>query len=176
MLLHFDETISPIGRILFFSDGEAVCALEFAGREKHILALLERRFGAFEYRRNSDPQKLKAKLRDYFGGDLRTFDATPVNAGGSPFQQRVWTALRTIPAGQTRSYGQLAAQLGKPQAARAVGHANALNPVSIIVPCHRVIGASSALTGYSGGLERKRWLLHHEGALAGDQLALIAKA
>ena len=176
MLLHFDETTSPIGRILFFSDGEAVCALEFAGYEKRTLAFLERRFGAFEYRRNSDPLKLGARLREYFDGNLHAFDATPVNAGGSPFQQRVWTALRTIPAGQTWSYGQLAARLGKPQAARAVGHANSLNPVAIIVPCHRVIGASSKLTGYAGGLERKRWLLEHEGALAGDQLALLAKA
>jgi methylated-DNA-[protein]-cysteine S-methyltransferase len=99
---------------------------------------------------------------------LHALDQVPVSAGGTAFQQRVWKALRTIPAGETRSYGQLAVQLRHPKASRAVGHANSLNPVAIIVPCHRVIGASSALTGYAGGLHRKRWLLHHEGALSGD--------
>ncbi len=176
MLLHYAETDSPIGRIQFVSDGEAVCALEFPGHEKQMRAALQRRFGSFEARPNSDPLKLASQLREYFAGNLHVFDATPVNAGGTPFQQRVWAALRTIPAGETCSYGELAARLGNPSAYRAVGRANALNPVSIIVPCHRVIGASSSLTGYGGGLERKRWLLRHEGALAGDQLALTADA
>jgi methylated-DNA-[protein]-cysteine S-methyltransferase len=175
MLLHYEETSSPLGRILFFSDGESVCALEFAGHEARMRAALQRRFGSFELRRDSDPLKLAADLREYFSGNLRVFDATPVNAGGTPFQQRVWAALRAIPAGKTCSYGELAARLGNPAACRAVGRANALNPVSIIVPCHRVIGASASLTGYGGGLERKRWLLRHEGALAGDQLSLTAK-
>jgi len=86
---------------------------------------------------------------------------------GSAFQELVWKTLRTIPAGGTWTYGQLAHQLNRPTSARAVGHANSLNPVAIIVPCHRVIGASSSLTGYAGGLHRKQWLLHHEGALSG---------
>ncbi|HUA18865.1 MAG TPA: methylated-DNA--[protein]-cysteine S-methyltransferase [Bryobacteraceae bacterium] len=176
MLLHHEETSSPLGRILFFSDGQAVCALEFAGHEQQMRAALERRFGPFDMRRRSDPLNLAAQLREYFAGDLRVFDATPVNAGGTPFQQRVWRALRAIPAGTTCSYGELAARLGNPAACRAVGRANALNPVSIIVPCHRVIGASSSLTGYGGGLERKQWLLRHEGAMAGNQLRLAAEA
>ncbi len=176
MLLHYDETNSPIGGIQFFSDGAAVCALEFTGHKTDIRAQLQRRFGAFEVRRGSDPLKLAARLRQYFAGDLHALAETPVNAGGTPFQQRVWAALRTIPVGTTCSYGELAAQIGNPAACRAVGRANGLNPVSIIVPCHRVIGASSALTGYGGGLERKRWLLRHEGALAGDQLAFPATA
>lgn len=176
MLLHYAETNSPIGRILFFSDGAAVCSLEFPGHETRVRAELKRRFGAYDVRRNSDPLRLAARLQEYFDGDLHALDETPVNAGGTPFQQRVWAALRTIPAGTTCSYGELAAQIGNPAACRAVGRANGLNPVSIIVPCHRVIGASSALTGYGGGLERKQWLLQHEGALAGSQLAFPATA
>jgi methylated-DNA-[protein]-cysteine S-methyltransferase len=167
MLLYYDEHDSPIGRMMFASDGQAVCSLEFSDREDRMKTLLTRRFGDVELKRG-DPMKLKAQLGDYFDGNIHALDAIRVNAGGTEFQQFVWTALRTIPAGETRSYGQLAAELHRPKASRAVGHANSLNPVAIIVPCHRVIGASSALTGYAGGLERKRWLLHHEGALSGD--------
>ena len=168
MLLHYDEFNSPLGRILFASDGEAVCMLDFAGFETRMEALLARKYPTVEFRRFSDPMELKRPLRDYFAGDLHAFDATPVRTGGSVFQETVWKALRTIPVGETWSYGRLAAHLQRPKAARAVGHANSLNPVAIIVPCHRVIGASSALTGYAGGLERKQWLLRHEGALAAD--------
>jgi len=168
MLLHYDEFESPIGRIIFASNLDGVCGLGFDGYQAELESIFHRRFGNFESRRASDPLHLKAKLQKYFNGDLRVLDSVPVSMGGTPFQQSVWTELRTIPAGQTRTYGQLAEKLGKPQAARAVGHANAVNPVSIIVPCHRVVGTTS-LTGYGGGLERKRWLLQHEGA----QLALI---
>ena len=166
MLLHHDEFVSPIGRILFASDGEAVCMLDFAGYESRMEALLSRRYGRAEFQRGSDPLGLKQLLQRYFAGDLHAFDSTPVRTEGSAFQELVWKALRTIPVGETRTYGQLAVRLRRPKAARAVGHANSLNPVAIIVPCHRVIGASSALTGYAGGLERKQWLLRHEGALS----------
>jgi len=165
MRLEYDEFESPIGRLLFTSDGEAICTLGFAGLEERTFPPLERRFGQVELRKESDPLKLKKSLRDYFDGNLTVLDRIPVRGGGSPFQETVWRALREIPAGETRSYGQLAAQLKMPQAARAVGRANAVNPVAIIVPCHRVIGASSSLTGYGGGLDRKQWLLRHEGAL-----------
>jgi len=168
MLLDYDEFESPIGRIIFASNRDGVCGLGFDGYQAELESIFNRRFGSFEYRRGSDPHHLKAKLQKYFNGDLHILDSVPVSMGGTPFQQLVWTELRTIPAGQTRTYGQLAEKLGNPQAARAVGHANAVNPVSIIVPCHRVVGTTS-LTGYGGGLERKRWLLQHEGA----QLALI---
>ena len=167
MLLHYDEFQSPIGRILFASDGEAVCALDFSGYEPRMEALLSRRYGATEFRRASDPLNLQQTLRAYFSGDLHAFDSTKVHTRGTAFQEQVWTALRTIPAGATWSYGQLALALNRPTAARAVGHANSLNPVAIIVPCHRVIGASASLTGYAGGLDKKQWLLHHEGALSG---------
>jgi len=164
MLLYYDEFASPIGRILFASDEKAVCALDFEDYRERMNRLLSRRFERLVFRRDSDPHNLKARLEQYFDGDVRALDQVAVNASGSPFRQQVWEALRRIPAGETWSYGQLAAHIGHPQAARAVGHANSLNPVAIIVPCHRVIGASSALTGYAGGLERKRWLLEHERA------------
>jgi len=162
MIFDYDEFASPIGRILFAANAQGICALDFAGYEKRMDTLLTRRFGGYSFNRHADPLDLKSRLRRYFDGDLSAFDGEAVNTNGTKFQQQVWTALRSIPAGTTWSYGQLAAHLGQPKAARAVGHANSLNPVGIIVPCHRVIGASSALTGYAGGLERKRWLLRHE--------------
>jgi methylated-DNA-[protein]-cysteine S-methyltransferase len=161
-LLDYDEFESPIGRILFASKGEGICALDYAGYESRMGDLLTRRFGEFEFRRGFDPCQLKLRLQSYFDGELRALDDTPVSMGGTEFQGQVWKALREIPVGHTQTYGELAARLGRAQAARAVGHANALNPVAIIVPCHRVIGASSALTGYAGGLARKEWLLRHE--------------
>src|SRR5579864_1094036 len=164
MLLHYDEFESPIGRILFASDGQAICMLDFSGYEDRMKTLLQRRFGACEFKPGSDPLNLKGLLAAYFGGDLHALDGLPVRTNGSEFQEQVWRSLREIPVGETWTYGQLAAHVNRPQAARAVGHANSLNPVAIVVPCHRVIGASSALTGYAGGLERKRWLLDHERA------------
>jgi len=169
MLLDYDELESPIGRLIFATNSDGVCGLGFDGYEAELEAIFKHRFGSFEYRRGSDPLKLKATLRKYFHGELHLLDAVPVSMGGTLFQQLVWNELRAIPPGETRTYGQLAEKLGKPLAARAVGHANAVNPICIIVPCHRVVGTTS-LTGYGGGLERKRWLLQHEGA----QLALAA--
>jgi methylated-DNA-[protein]-cysteine S-methyltransferase len=162
VLLDYDEFESPIGRILFASDGEGICALDYAGYENRMGDLLTRRFGSFEFQRGVDPFQLRLRLQSYFEGQLRALDDTAVSMGGTTFQEEVWKALREIPAGHTRTYGELAERLGRTQAARAVGHANSLNPVAIIVPCHRVIGASSALTGYAGGLARKEWLLRHE--------------
>ena len=101
-------------------------------------------------------------LDAYFEGDICALGSLRVAARGTPFQEKVWQGLRAIPPGQTRSYGQLAAAIGRPGASRAVGAANHANPVGIVVPCHRVIGANGALTGYAGGLDRKRWLLEHE--------------
>lgn len=112
-----------------------------------------------------------AQLTEYFAGARTTFDV-PLDPGGTPFEQRVWDLLRAIPYGTTTSYGALARRLGDPKTTRAVGAANGKNPIPIIVPCHRVIGARGELTGFGGGLERKRWLLEHEGALfpLGDRL------
>jgi methylated-DNA-[protein]-cysteine S-methyltransferase len=164
VLLDYDEFESPIGRVLFASDAQGICALDYADFESRMAALLRKRYGTFRFRRGADPFGLRQQLRDYFDGKLNALDATPVATGGTPFQIQVWKALREIPPGHTRTYGELALRLGRDSAARAVGHANALNPVAIILPCHRVIGASSGLTGYAGGLERKWWLLQHEKA------------
>jgi len=173
MTLHYDEFKSPIGRILFVSNGDAICALDFEGYESRLNTLLEKRFGPVEFRKRSDPQHLTRDLQDYFDGDLAALDRVPVCMRGTPFQEQVWKALRTIPAGSTWTYGRLATELGRPLAARAVGHANSQNPIAIIVPCHRVIGSSSSLTGYAGGLDRKQWLLGHEGAIS-KPLAAVA--
>ena len=116
-----------------------------------------------------------AQLDAYFAGTLTCFDL-PLAPGGTPFQQQVWQALQTIPFGITWSYGQLARVIGRPKASRAVGAANGANPLPIIIPCHRVIGASGSLTGFGGGLTTKHWLLEFEGALSdagGAQLPLF---
>jgi methylated-DNA-[protein]-cysteine S-methyltransferase len=102
-------------------------------------------------------------INSYFAGELTAIDTLPVQTAGTPFQREVWYALRRIPCGTTVSYGKLAEQIGRPSAVRAVGLANGSNPIGVVVPCHRVIGANGSLTGYGGGMERKRWLLQHEG-------------
>lgn len=144
---------SPIGVLTLVSNGGAITWLEFE----------EARYPAPQYKRGSDAviEAARRELDAYFNGKLKRF-STPVAPRGTPFQQRVWAALRMIPYGATRTYGEQAASIGSPQACRAVGLANGRNPVSIIVPCHRVIGANGALTGYGGGLERKTFLLELE--------------
>src|SRR5262249_4441707 len=124
-------------------------------------------YGAFECLPGRAPDSIRDSIHAYFEGDLQALKQIPVETEGTPFQKQVWSALREIPAGSTSSYGQLAARIGRPAASRAVGMANGSNPVGIVVPCHRVIGANGALTGYGGGIDRKRWLLAHEGAISG---------
>ncbi|MBW4642238.1 MAG: methylated-DNA--[protein]-cysteine S-methyltransferase [Goleter apudmare HA4340-LM2] len=163
MKLLVDKINSDIGTIVIISDGEKLCAVDFADYEPRMLRLLEKAYGNFHLQDVKNPQGFSSKIQAYFNGDRTSLDNIPVNTGGTAFQQQVWLALRTIPWGYTISYGELAVKIGKPTAARAVGLANSLNPVAIVLPCHRVIGSNSALTGYAGGLERKRWLLEHEG-------------
>ncbi len=164
MMLLVDAVPSPIGPVCLAADGAALCALEF-GDPEAFASVLRARFGAaVAIREVADPLGLASRVRAYFAGDLEALATVPVDGGGTPFQRRVWAALRRIPAGETRSYSALAASLGDPRACRAVGLANGRNPIAIAVPCHRVIGADGSLTGYAGGLERKRWLLDHEGA------------
>ena len=112
-----------------------------------------------------NPGGLSQQLTNYFDGDLAVIETLPTATAGTPFQREVWQTLRTIPCGQVMHYGQLADRLGRPGAARAVGAANGANPVSIVVPCHRVIGRNGTMTGYAGGVQRKEWLLRHEGYL-----------
>jgi methylated-DNA-[protein]-cysteine S-methyltransferase len=161
--LLIDRIDSPIGVILIICDGSALCALEFGEFDTRMGASLRRRHGAFTLTSKKDPLGLGTRITAYLKGDLRALDRVKVAGGGTPFQERVWAALRKIPPGTTTTYGALAASLGIPKATRGVGAANGQNPNSIVVPCHRVIGADGTLTGYGGGLARKRWLLEHEG-------------
>jgi methylated-DNA-[protein]-cysteine S-methyltransferase len=158
-----DRIASPIGTVVLVTDGRHMCALDFADYEDRMMTLLRRYRGEVELTEADDPQGFSSRLRAYFAGRIDAVDDIPVKAGGSPFQAKVWAALRKIPAGTTITYGKLAESIGKPTAFRAVGLANGSNPISIVVPCHRVIGSDSSLTGYGGGLPRKQWLLEHEG-------------
>ena len=163
MRLSLERLPSPIGTILLVCDGETVRAIDFADYDARMRTLLHRYAGDHELREGKAPRAISTALRDYFAGDIRAVDAIETETGGTEFQRRVWNALRDIPAGETMSYGALAAKLGMPKASRAVGLANGANPICIVLPCHRVIGADGSLTGYGGGLPRKKWLLAHEG-------------
>ncbi len=166
MHLILSRYAAPVGDILLVTDSDGLLrALDFADYEERMRRLLARHYGRFELTEAAPPAGVAAALDRYFAGDLAALDAVPVATGGTDFQRQVWAALRTIPAGTTTGYGALAARLGKPGAARAVGLANGANPIGIIVPCHRVIGANGTLTGYAGGVARKKWLLDHEAAL-----------
>jgi O-6-methylguanine DNA methyltransferase len=163
--LRIDEVESPIGTVAIVVDERgALCALDFADCRERMRALLAARYGDEPLVPANDPGGHATRLRAYLAGDLGAFAGAQLAPGGTPFQREVWEALRRIPVGRTRSYGEIAASLGRPGAARAVGAANARNPVALAIPCHRVLGAGGALNGYAGGLERKRWLLRHEGA------------
>jgi methylated-DNA-[protein]-cysteine S-methyltransferase len=164
MTIQIAQVSSPIGRITLAVRAGRLCALEFSERWPRARARLERRFGAVAFHRAADPGGVAGRLRAYFAGDLSALARVRVDPGGTPFQRRVWRALRRIAAGRTIAYRELARTIGEPAAVRAVGTANGANPISIVVPCHRVVAADGGLGGYSGGLERKRWLLRHEGA------------
>jgi methylated-DNA-[protein]-cysteine S-methyltransferase len=163
--LAFDRIRTPAGEALVIWDGELrLRVFEWTGDESRVRRLLERHYGPLEPKAASAPAPIKAALSAYFDGDLTSLDAIECATWGTPFQRTVWTALRGIPPGTTLSYGALARRIGRPAAVRAVGLANGANPIGLVVPCHRVIGADGSLTGYGGGIERKRWLLRHEGA------------
>jgi methylated-DNA-[protein]-cysteine S-methyltransferase len=164
MTLDVGKFGSPIGEIVVAAHGGRLCALSFAEQWPRRRAQLEKRFGEVEFRETADPAGVIGCLQRYFAGDLEALDAISVDTGGTPFQQRVWTALRNIRPGRTVSYAHIATAIGVPSAVRAVGAANGANPVGIVLPCHRVIGSNGQLIGYGGGLERKRWLLAHESA------------
>ncbi len=162
----YHETIeSPVGGILIIGTEAALTALDFSDCRERMDELLASRFPEATLTERPGFGGFAAAIRAYFGGDLHALDAIAVQSGGTPFQQLVWAALRAVGPGRTATYGQIAERLGKPGASRAVGLANSKNPVALVVPCHRIIGAGGKLTGYAGGLERKQWLLRHEGAL-----------
>lgn len=158
---------TPIGGALLVTDEDGhVRALDFEDFTPRMMRLLEVHYGAVTLQAGAAPAAARERIAAYFGGELEALAGLACATGGSAFQRRVWAALREIPAGKTMNYGELAVRIGKPGAARAVGLANGANPIAVIVPCHRVIGANGTLTGYAGGLERKQWLLAHEGARA----------
>ena len=174
MILHTHTVHTPIGTLVLIADGEALVGLEFGDaldRRDRLARSLMRYLGAFETREHPDPAGAATRLDRYFAGERGELAAQPVTLHGTAFQLEVWRALREIPAGETRSYSELATAIARPAAVRAVGAANGANPVALFVPCHRVIAADRTLWGYGGGLERKRWLLAHEGAaFAGGDL------
>ena len=164
--LRFDRISGPLGDMLVVVADDQLVGLDFADHETRLRRLLERRYPDARYREQRDPLRLHAALERYFDGDFASLNDVPLAAGGTHFEARAWAALRLIPPGATRSYAQQAAQIGAPTAARAIGAANGRKPISIVIPCHRVIGSNGALTGYAGGVARKRWLLDHERAAA----------
>lgn len=164
---YYHEMPSPIGTLTLLSDGTHITAVhmrtfeEVADRWRHDWVESARHLA-----------DARAQLEAYFAGTLREF-SLPLQPRGTPFQRRVWSALERIPYAATTSYGEIAARIGSAGSARAVGAANGQNPIAIVVPCHRVIGANGTLVGYGGGLERKTWLLQHEERFGARQLSLV---
>jgi len=165
LALRVDRITTPIGEMLIVVDQDGnLRATDWTDHETRMHRLLRLHYGGngFTLKSNRNPNGLVNAIRRYFAGDLRSINSLPVQTAGTPFQREVWQALRRITCGTTISYAELAKRIGRPNAIRAVGMANGSNPVGIVVPCHRVIGSNGSLTGYGGGIERKRWLLQHE--------------
>lgn len=161
--VYIDRIESPLGDLLLAHAGDQLCMLDFEGYETRFDALLARRFGNLVIDEKPVARFIREGLTAYLSGELEAILEIPVHTAGTSFQQHIWQTLRQIPPGETWTYSRLAFEVGRPGAQRAVGLANSQNPVAIVVPCHRVIGMDGQLTGYAGGLERKRWLLSHEG-------------
>jgi methylated-DNA-[protein]-cysteine S-methyltransferase len=163
-----DRLATPVGELVIVADGDGrLRAIDWTDHETRMRRLLDRYYGRVRDTRSParDPGGLTKAMRMYFEGDIAVIDTLPVETTGTPFQRSVWQALRKIRRGTTISYAELARRIGNPRAVRAAGLANGQNPIGIVVPCHRVIGSNGTLTGYGGGLPRKKWLLEHEGAL-----------
>ena len=163
-----DRLATPIGELVIVADRAGkLRTVDWTDHDARMRLLLDRYYGKGGYAldRARDPGGLTRAMRAYFKGDIAAIDKLPVETAGTPFQTSIWQALRKIGRGGTISYAELARRIGKPRAIRAAGLANGQNPISIVVPCHRVIGSDGSLTGYGGGLPRKQWLLEHEGAL-----------
>lgn len=159
-----DRLPTPIGTALLVVDANGYLrALDWEDYEPRMRDLLRLHYGVVNLKEAGAPGAIKGALTGYFKGDLDCLDSVEWRVAGTPFQRKVWAALPGIRPGSTMSYGALAAGLGLPRAMRAVGHANGSNPISVVLPCHRLIGANGALVKYGGGLARKRWLLKHEG-------------
>lgn len=162
MTLHWTRYSSPVGWLDLVTEGSLLHVLAFPERWEAHRARLEGRRPADSIESADCPGGIRSALDDYFAGDLIALDRIPVEPSGTHFQRSVWAGLRSIRPGHTWTYADLAREVGRPAAVRAVGAANGANPISLVMPCHRVIGSDGDLTGYGGGLERKRWLLEHE--------------
>jgi methylated-DNA-[protein]-cysteine S-methyltransferase len=163
-----DRLATPIGELIVIADCDgALRTIDWTDHEARMKQLLDRYYGkgCYTLTPKRDPGGLTSAMRRYFKGDIGVLTDLPVATSGTDFQTRIWKALRRIKDGTTISYGELARRIGKPRAVRAAGLANGQNPISIVVPCHRVIGSNGSLTGYGGGLHRKQWLLAHEGVM-----------
>jgi methylated-DNA-[protein]-cysteine S-methyltransferase len=154
---------SPLGKLTAAAHGPRVCLVHFGPASASVRSSLQSWYPDAEIAATANPGGVVDVLQRYFGGDLESLDDIEVELNGTSFQKNVWLALRSVKAGTTMSYSQLAKQVGSPAAVRAVGAANGANPVAVVLPCHRIIGSNGSLTGYGGGLHRKRWLLDHEG-------------
>ncbi|CAE1145919.1 methylated-DNA--[protein]-cysteine S-methyltransferase [Serratia rhizosphaerae] len=168
-----DRMPTPIGELVLIADEQGqLRAVDWSDYYDKLIKLLNTHYrrGGFQLQEQRDPGGLSSLMQRYFAGELEVINNIPVMTAGSEFQRTVWRQLRRIPCGETITYGELAKRIGRPTASRAVGMANGSNPVSIVVPCHRVIGSQGALTGYAGGVARKQWLLKHEGFLPKDLL------
>lgn len=155
---------SPLGEIVVITDAAGVLhGLDFADGDGRLVRLVTRYWPGAVVSDGPAPVAVEVALSAYFAGDARALDALPAAVGGTVFQQAVWAGLRRIPAGTALSYADLARQVGRPGAVRAVGQANGANPVSLVQPCHRVVASGGGLGGYAGGVGRKAWLLRHEG-------------
>ena len=163
MDLLVDEISCALGTIVIAARDGRLSSVDYGECRDRMMASLATRYGPVGLHPVLDPFGLSGSIRAYLAGDLCVIDDIPVDTGGTPFQRQVWSALRRIPAGSTVTYADLARDVGRPAATRAVGTINGHNPVAIVVPCHRVIGRDASLRGYAGGLWRKRWLLSHEG-------------
>lgn len=167
--LKIDRFATPIGELILIVDAQdRLRAIDWTDHEDRMLELLRRYCGktGFTLTAAKDPGGLRQALQAYFKGDLAAIDKLATDTGGTEFQRKIWRELRRIPCGKTISYAELARRIGRPAAIRAAGLANGANPVSIVIPCHRVIGSDGSLTGYGGGLHRKQWLLAHENAIS----------
>jgi len=175
--LWLDRLATPIGEALIVIDDAGILrAFDWADRQSDMTRMLRLHYGSLAPERGTAPASLRLSLCRYFEGDLGCLATIEWRTSGTSFQRAVWKALTMIAPGDTLSYRALAAKLGCPRSIRAVGLANGANPISVVVPCHRVIGADGSLTGYGGGLERKRWLLTHEGAAFRGELTPQAHA
>lgn len=165
---HLSQAKSPLGDMMIVTDDQGwLRALEWTDLNARMERLLARQYKDQPfYVVSASPQATITHALDaYFSGNLNALDELKTQSGGTDFQRRVWQALRTIAVGQTKSYSDIAIAIGNPKSVRAIGLANGANPIGIVVPCHRVIGANGSMTGYGGGIARKEWLLRHEGAV-----------